>query len=198
VRAAEQDRADVTAARRDWRAGQPLLDPQRLVFIDETATTTNMARERGRSRRGWRLIGKVPHGHWKRTTFVAALRAGGLTAPFVIDRAMTGDIFRAYITRCLAPTLRPGDIVVMDNLAAHKVAGIRDAVEATGARLVYLPPYSPDLNPIELAFAKLKALLRQAAERTIPTLWDRIGSLIDAFTPDECRTFLHHAGYCHA
>ena len=111
---------------------------------------------------------------------------------------MTGDIFRAYISRCLAPTLRPGDIVVMDNLAAHKVAGIRDAIEATGARLVYLPPYSPDLNPIELAFAKLKALLRQAAERTIPALWDRIGSLIDAFTPDECRNFLHHAGYRHA
>jgi transposase len=169
-----------------------------LVFIDETATTTNMARPRGRSRRGRRLIGKVPHGHWKRTTFVCALRTGGLAAPFVIDRAMTGDIFRAYIGRCLAPTLRPGDIVVMDNLAAHKVAGIKDAIEATGARLLYLPPYSPDLNPIELAFAKLKALLRQAAERTIPALWDRIGSLIDAFTPEECRNFLHHAGYPYA
>lgn len=129
------------------------------------------------------------------TTFVAGLRCDGLTAPFVIDGAMNGDIFRAYVRRCLAPTLRPGDVVVMDNLAAHKVAGIREAIEAAGARVVYLPPYSPDLNPIEQAFAKLKALLRKAAERTIPALWDRIGTLLDAFTPDECLNYFKHAGY---
>ena len=132
------------------------------------------------------------------TTFVAGLRATGLTAPFVIAGAMSGAVFRAYVRQVLVPTLRPGDIVVMDNLAAHKVAGIRDAVEATGARLVYLPPYSPDLNPIEQAFAKLKAMLRKAAERTIPALWDRIGTLIDAFTPEECRNYFKHTGYSHA
>ncbi len=182
-------------ARRDWRAAQPALDARRLVFIDETATATNMVRPRGRSRRGRRLIGKVPHGHWKTTTFVGALRCDGLTAPFVVDGAMNGRIFRTYVSRCLAPTLRPGDIVVMDNLAAHKVAGVREAIEAAGARVVYLPPYSPDLNPIEQAFAKLKALLRKAAERSIPALWDRIGTLIDAFTPEECRNYFTHAGY---
>ncbi|MGH6658619.1 MAG: IS630 family transposase, partial [Sphingomicrobium sp.] len=187
VHASEQERADVAAARRAWREAQPSLDAARLVFIDETGTATNMARLRGRCRRGQRLIGRVPHGHWKTTTFVAALRHDGLTAPFVVDRPMNGDIFRAYVTQCLVPTLCPGDIVIMDNLASHKVDGIRRAIEAAGATLAYLPPYSPDLNPIEQAFAKLKALLRKAAKRSIPELWDEIGELIGAFPQRECQ-----------
>jgi transposase len=185
----------VRAARLAWQAAQPALDPARLVFIDETATATNMARTRGRARRGARLIGRVPHGHWKTTTFVAGLRQDGITAPFVIDRAMSGDIFLTYVEHCLAPTLAPGDIVVLDNLGAHKVAGVRQAIEAAGAQLLYLPPYSPDLNPIEQAFAKLKALLRQAAPRSLEALWQTIGRLLDAFAPHECASYLRHAGY---
>ena len=168
----------MAAARRVWQSLQPQLDPRRLVFIDETGTATNMARRYGRSRRGSRLIGRVPHGHWKTTTFVAGLRVDAVTAPFVIDRAMNGEIFRTYVERCLVPTLTSGDIVVMDNLPAHKVAGVRDAIAAAGALLLYLPPYSPDFNPIEMLFAKLKALLRKAAERTIASLWDAIGRLL--------------------
>jgi transposase len=132
------------------------LDPDRLIFIDETWATTNMARRYGRSPRGQRLVAAVPHGHWKTSTFVAGLRTRGLTAPLVIDGAMNGATFLAYVEQMLAPTLSPGDIVIMDNLASHKVAGVREAIEGRGARLVYLPPYSPDLNPIEQAFAKLK------------------------------------------
>jgi transposase len=193
--AAEQERPDVREARRQWRHSQGGLDPARLVFIDETGTTTNMARMRGRSERGARLVSAVPHGHWKTTTFVAGLRRDGLTAPFVIDRPMNGAIFLAYVEQCLAPTLSPGDIVIMDNLPAHKIAGVRCAIRATGAEILYLPPYSPDLNPIELLFAKLKALLRKAAERSIPTLWNRIGALLDKFSAAECRHYLAHAGY---
>jgi transposase len=185
----------VRAARLAWQAAQPTLDPARLIFIDETGTATNMARTRGRARRGARLIGRVPHGHWQTTTFVAGLRADGITAPFVIDRAMTGDIFRVDVEQCLVPTLAPGDVVVMDNLGAHKVAGVRAAIEAAGATLLYLPPYSPDLNPIEQAFAKLKALLRKAAPRSIDALWQTIGQLLDAFAADECANYLRHAGY---
>jgi len=154
-----------------------------------------MAPLRGRCRRGERLIGRVPHGHWKTTTFVAALRHDAIVAPFVVDRPMNGDIFKAYIEQCLVPTLTPGDIVIMDNLASHKVAGIREAIERAGAFLVYLPPYSPDLNPIEQVFAKLKTLLRKAAARSIPALWDKIGELLDAFVPEECRNYLANAGY---
>ena len=185
----------MAAARQQWKAQQPLLDPSRLVFIDETGTSTNMAPARGRCRRGERLIGRVPHGHWKITTFVGGLRQDGIIAPFVIDQPMNGHIFLAYLDRCLIPCLTPGDTVVIDNLAAHKVAGVRERIEAAGARLLYLPPYSPDLNPIELAFAKLKALLRRAAERSIPALWDRIGQLLDEFTAAECANYLRHAGY---
>ena len=165
MHAAEQQRADVAAARLAWQGLQPRLDPRRLVFIDETGTATNMARLRGRCRRGTRLIGRVPHGHWKTSTFVAGLRVDAVTAPFVIDRAMNGEIFRTYVKRCLVPTLSSGDIVIMDNLPAHKVAGVRDAIAAAGATLLYLPPYSPDFNPIEMLFAKLKALLRAAWRR---------------------------------
>lgn len=182
-------------ARERWRQGQPNLDPARLVFIDETGTSTNMVRTRGRSRRGTRLLGRVPHGHWKITTFVAGLRCDQIAAPFVIDRPMNSVIFLTYVTQCLVPTLKEGDIVVMDNLKPHKAKGVREAIEAAGGNLLYLPPYSPDLNPIELSFAKLKALLRKAAERSVEGLWTKIGTLLDQFTPDECAAYLHHDGY---
>lgn len=185
----------MAAARLQWKADQPGLDPARLVFLDETGAATDLARTRGRCRRGQRLIGKVPYGHWRTTTFVAALRHDRIDAPCVLDRAMNGVIFRAYIEQFLVPTLSPGDIVIMDNLPAHKVAGIRKAIEAAGANLLYLPPYSPDLNPIEMAFAKLKAILRKAAERNVNALWDRIGTALDEFTPTECANFFRHAGY---
>ncbi|MEO6783470.1 MAG: IS630 family transposase [Bradyrhizobium sp.] len=194
-RAAEQDRPDVAAARSTWADNQPKLDPDRLVFIDETGTSTKMARLRGRAPRGERLVGKIPHGHWKTTTFVAGLRSTALTAPCVIDGPMNGNAFLAYVEHVLAPTLKPGDVVVLDNLSAHKVPGIREAVEATGARLLYLPPYSPDFNPIEQLFAKLKALLRKAAERSVESLWNRIACLLDAFQPDECANYFRNSGY---
>ena len=182
-------------ARAEWKAAQPALDPAKLVFIDETGTATDMARLHGRCRRGERLIDKVPQGHWKTTTFVAGLRREGIAAPFVIDAPMNGTIFLTYVERCLVPTLEPGAIVVMDNLASHKVAGVREAIQAAGAILLYLPPYSPDFNPIEQAFAKLKALLRKAAERSVEALWAKIGDLLDAFTPQECANYFRNAGY---
>jgi transposase len=171
------------------------LNPDRLVFIDETWVTTNMVRLRGRAPRGQRLVAAVPYGHWKTSTFVAGLRTTGVTAPLVIDGAMNGDTFRAYVEQVLAPTLQPGDIVIMDNLGSHKVTGVREAIEARGATLRYLPPYSPDLNPIEQAFAKLKSLLRQLAARTIARLWDALGDLLERFTPQECINYLANLGY---
>ena len=165
------------------------------MFIDETWAKTNMARTRGRAARGARLLAAVPHGHWKTTTFVAALRHDEITAPLVIDRPMNGPAFKAYVEQMLAPTLKSGDIVIMDNLPAHKVKGVRKAIEAAGAYLVYLPPYSPDFNPIEQVFAKLKALLRKAAERSVDALWDKIGQLLDLFPPNECRNYFRNAGY---
>jgi transposase len=172
-----------------------MLNPARLVFIDETASSTNMVRLRGRCLRGERLIASVPHGHRKTITLVAGLRHDRVVAPFVIASAMNGSTFLTYVERCLAPTLHRGDIVIIDNLPAHKVAGVIDAIEAVGARAVYLPPYSPDLNPIEQLFSKLKALLRKAAERTIPRLLRKIRSLLRAVSADECLNFLRHAGY---
>lgn len=154
-----------------------------------------MTRLRGRSPRGRRLVAAVPHGHWKTSTFVAGLRCDGLTAPLVIDGAMNGETFLAYITQFLAPTLSSGDIVVMDNLPSHKVAGVREAIEAAGATLLYLPPYSPDLNPIEQAFAKLKSMLRTAAARSVDALWDTIGTSIQRFGPAECANYLAKSGY---
>ena len=154
-----------------------------------------MTRPRGRCRRGTRLIAKVPHGHWKTTTFLAALRADGLTAPLVIDGPLNGELFLAYVRQQLAPTLRSGDVVVMDNLSAHKVAGVSEAITAAGATVVYLPPYSPDFNPIELVFSKLKRLLRTAATRTVEDLWNLLGQLLDHFPPDECRRYFSHCGY---
>src|SRR6266536_2723738 len=167
VHASEQERPDVAAARVAWKEAQPTLDPARLVFIDETGTSTAMA----------------------------GLRQGAITAPFVIDCAMTRAIFLEYLRQCLVPTLALGDIVVMDNLPAHKGAAVRQIIEAAGAELRYLPAYSPDLNPIEQAIAKLKAHLRKAQERSIDALWQRIGQLLDLFQPNECANFFANSGY---
>ena len=182
-------------ARRRWKREQHMLESTRLVFLDETSANTKMARLSGRCPRGERLIGRVPHGHWKTITFVGALRRNGITAPFVVDRAMNGKTFLAYVKSCLAPTLKRRDIVIMDCLPAHKLAGVREAIEARGATLRYLPQYSPDLNPIEMSFSKLKAFLRKAAERTIPTLRRRIGSFARRLTAREARNYFRHAGY---
>ena len=154
-----------------------------------------MARTRGRSPKGERLVGTVPHGHWKTTTFVAALGACGMVAPMVVDGAMTGDLFTAYVEQVLVPALRPGDVVVMDNLAAHKRPTVRRAIERAGCTLLLLPPYSPDLNPIELAFSKLKSLLRKAGKRTVDGLWEFLGQALDAFSPPECLNYMRHCGY---
>jgi transposase len=193
--AAEQQRPDVKAAREIWFEGQLDLDPEKLIFIDETGATTKMVRPYGRAPRGERCRAAVPHGHWKTTTFTAGLRIGGLAAPMILDGPMDGDAFRAYVTQVLVPELESGDIVIMDNLPAHKVSGVRDAIGAAGAKLIYLPPYSPDFNPIEMAFAKLKALLRTAAARTIPDLWDALNNAFAAFTANECRNYFAAAGY---
>jgi len=181
--------------RQAWFEAQPDLDPNRLVFIDETGATTKMARRHGRAPRGQRLKLSVPYGHWKTTTFVGGLRLGGMTAPMVLDGPMTGDWFLTYVEQVLVPTLRPGDVVILDNLGAHKSTAVRAAIEAAGASLRFLPPYSPDLNPIENAFAKLKALLRKAAARTIDELWNAIAKAIDTFQPHECANYFSAAGY---
>jgi transposase len=154
-----------------------------------------MARLRGRALRGERCRAGVPHGHWKTTTFTGALRLSGMTAPFVYDGAMNGTVFRTYVEQVLTPTLTPGDVAIMDNLPAHKAAGIRETIERAGAELLFLPPYSPDFNSIENAFAKLKAMLRKAAERTIDGLWSTTGKIIDAFNPTECANYFTAAGY---
>ena len=185
----------MTEKRRTWRERMPGLDPKRLVFIDETGANTKMTRRYGRAPRGQRLVDAVPHGHWKTTTFVAALRSEGLVAPMVIDGAMNGDLFVAYAEQVLVPTLRAGDIVVMDNPASHKrVAAVR-AIERAGGSVVYLPPYSPDFNPIELAFAKIKARLRAAELRTIDRVESFFGTVHDDFTTGECSNYIRHAGY---
>jgi transposase len=193
--AAEQDRPDILRRRWDWFDGQPDLDPDRLVFIDETWTSTNMARTHGRAPRGERLRAAIPHGHWKTTTFVAGLRNTGMIAPMVLDGPINGEVFQAYVEQVLVPELRPGDVVVMDNLGSHKGASVRHAIEARGASLLYLPPYSPDFNPIEQAFAKLKAMLRKAAARTLDDLWRTIGRISETFSPTECANYFAAAGY---
>jgi len=193
--ASEQDRPDILKRREDWFESQLDLDPEKLVFIDETWATTNMARKNGRAPKGERLRASVPHGHWKTTTFIAGLRLTGLTAPMVLDGPINGVWFQAYVDQVLVPTLAPGDIVVMDNLGSHKGAGVRKAIEAAGATLLYLPPYSPDFNPIEKAFSKLKAKLRKAAARTVDALWNVIGEVIGTVTPTECANYVASAGY---
>jgi transposase len=185
----------VLKRREEWFESQPDLDPDRLVFIDETWTSTKMARTHGRCARGERLRVGVPHGHWKTTTFVAGLRLTGIAAPFVLDGPINRNAFETYVEKVLVPELRPGDIVVMDNLSSHKGPAVSAMIAEAGASLLYLPPYSPDFNPIEKAFSKLKAHLRKAAERTVAGLWDAIGRLIDLFTPRECANFFAAAGY---
>jgi transposase len=166
-----------------------------LVFIDETWAKTNMTRTHGRCARGERLVAKVPHGRWRTLTFLAALRSDRIEAPGVIYGPINGEIFVAYVEQILLPTLRPGDIVIIDNLGSHKGKAVRRAIRAAGAKLFFLPPYSPDLNPIEQVFAKLKTLLRKAAERTVEAVWKRIGALLQAFTPQECANYFANAGY---
>jgi transposase len=195
LRAAEQDRADIAKARGEWRASQPGLNPEHLVFIDETGANTNMARLYGRAPRGQRLIASVPHGHWMTTTFVAALRHDEIAAPCVFDGPMDGASFLTYVEHFLAPALHQGDVVVLDNLASHKVAGVKEAIERVGATLRYLPAYSPDLNPIEQVFAKLKAALRKAAARTFDALIEAIAQALADFTAQECANFIANSGY---
>jgi transposase len=174
---------------------QGLFDPARLVFIDETSANTKMVRLHGRCARGERLVDHVPQGHWKTITFVAALRRNGMRASHTIDGAMTGKRFLAYVEHDLAPTLKPDEIVMIDNLPAHKAAGVREAIEARGATLRYLPKYSPDLNPIEMSFSRLKAYLRKVGARTIPRLRRRIGSFARSLTAHEAANYFKHAGY---
>lgn len=183
------------AARRKWIDSQPTLDVTKLVFLDETGASTNMTRTRGRAPKGERCVASVPHGHWKTTTFIAGLRYNDITAPMVLDGAMDGEAFLVYVRTFLCPTLHPGDIVIADNLRSHKVAGVRDAIEVAGATLRYLPPYSPDLNPIEKLFSKLKTLLRKAAKRRVDALWNEIGHLLQRFSPEECTNYFQSSGY---
>jgi transposase len=185
----------VLERRIEWFDGQLDLDPAKLVFIDETGASTKMTRAYGRSPRGERCVASIPYGHWKTTTFTAGLRLGGMVAPMVLDGPMDGNAFIAYVEQVLVPELGKGDIVIMDNLPAHKVSGVRQAIENAGANLLYLPPYSPDFNPIEMAFSKLKALLKKAAVRTINDLWKVIGNLISEFKPNECENYFKAAGY---
>jgi len=185
----------VARARRRWIREQGFLDPAHLVFIDETAVTTNMLRLNGWSRRGERLISDAPMGHWETVTFIAGLRRTRIVAPMLIKGAMNGEAFLAYIVQCLVPTLNRRDIVVVDNVSFHKVDGVKEAIQAAGARLRYLPQYSPDLNPIELVFHPLKAFLRKAAQRTIEGLHRSVGSYIRALDPFECMGYFRHSGY---
>lgn len=185
----------VQEQRRVWRERQLEIPIQRLVFIDETALRTNLTRRYGRAPCGQRVIGYAPYGHWKTTTWISALRHDRLTAPMVIDGAMNGDIFQAYLEQVLLPTLQAGDIVVMDNLACHKSARVSRLLESVGAQAWYLPPYSPDLNPIELAYSKFKAILRGLQVREVEELWSITGQLLDQFTRTECQNYFRHAGY---
>lgn len=193
--AAERDRADVAEARRQWSAAQLALDPNRVVFIDETWAKTNMTRTYGRSERGARLPAKTPYARWETTTFLGAMRSTGFVAPLCVDGAINSELFAGWVEQHLAKTLRPGDVVVMDNLSSHKTRRVLTAVEGVGAEVRYLPPYSPDLNPIELAFSKFKKLLRDGAQRTTAKLWQLCGQVLDLFTEQECRNYLRHCGY---
>jgi transposase len=193
--AREQDRTDVARHRKRWRKYQKLIEPSRLVFIDETCTKTNMTRIHGWAARGERLLAKIPHGHWKTATFLAALRHDRIDAPCLFDGPINGGSFLAYVEQMLVPTLKPGDVVVLDNLNSHKSKAVRCAIRKAGAKLIFLPKYSPDLNPIEQLFAKLKTLLRKAAARTIDTLYEAVGQLLDCFSPKECANYLKNSGY---
>jgi transposase len=178
-----------------WRRVQPRSDARRLIFIDETWAKTNMTRLRGRAPRGQRLIGKTPHGHWKTTTLIAALGIDGVRCSTVVDGAVNRDVFEAFVEQVLVPELREGDVVVLDNLSSHKSVRTRTLIERAGARLVFLPPYSPDLNPIELIFAKVKQLLRSLSCRTKDTLWNAMQSVLDQVTPSDAANCFEHCGY---
>jgi transposase len=193
--ALERARSDIARRRRRWQSWQAYLDPQRLVFIDETWIKTNMAPLRGWGPKGDRLRALTPHGHWRTLTFLGALRCDQLTAPCVFDGPINGECFRAYVEQQLVPVLKQGDIVIMDNLGSHKSAALRKLIKAAGARLWYLPPYSPDLNPIEQAFAKIKHWMRCAQKRTIDDTWRQIGSLVATIEPSECSNYFANAGY---
>ena len=195
LHAAEQDRADVARRRARWKKYQSRLDPKRLVFIDETWAKTNMTRRHGRCVRGTRLIAKVPHGRWRTLTFLAALRCDRIAAPCVIDGPINGELFTAYVEQFLVPALAPGDIVILDNLGSHKGHRTRCAIREAGAHLLFLPPYSPDLNPIEQLFAKLKHLTRAAQPRTVEETWRKVGALLDIVSPTECANYLANSGY---
>ena len=195
LHAAEQDRPDVARRRARWKKYQGRLAPGRLVFIDETWVKTNMTRRHGRAQRGQRLVAKAPYGRWRTLTFLAALRVDRIDAPLVLDGPINGRAFTAYVEQFLVPTLAPGDIVIMDNLGSHKGKAVRRAIRAAGAKLLFLPPYSPDLNPIEQVFSKLKTLMRKAAERTVEDTWRRVGKLLDQFTAQECANYISNAGY---
>lgn len=194
--ASERTRPDVAVGREQWRdTVMPNPDAGRVIFLDEMAAKTNMARTHGYAPRGHRLEGSAPYRRWQTTTFVGAMRAGGFLAPLVVDGAISGELFETYIRRVLLPELQEGDVVVLDNLSCHKRAEVREAIESKGCTLLLLPAYCPDLNPIEMAFSKLKRLLRKAAARTVEALWDTIGRLLDCFSPEECRNYIRHAGY---
>jgi transposase len=195
VVAGERDRPDVARRRAQWTKYRGRIDPSRLVFIDETWTKTNMAPLRGWAPRGLRLVAKVPHGHWKTTTFLAALRHDRIDAPWLLDGPIDGESFQTYVEKVLVPTLCPGNIVIMDNLGSHKGKAVRRLIRAAGAKLIFLPKYSPDLNPIEQVFAKLKHLLRKAAARTVDAVCEAIGQILGEFTPDECANYFRNAGY---
>ncbi|HEU0148755.1 MAG TPA: IS630 family transposase [Bradyrhizobium sp.] len=195
VVAGERDRPDVARRRSQWTKYQDRVDPIRLVFIDETWTRTDMAPLRGWSPLGSRLIAKVPHGRWKTMTFLAALRHDRIDAPWFIEGPINGESFRTYVEHVLLPTLRPGDIVILDNLGSHKSKAVRQLIRSVGARIFFLPKYSPDLNPIEQVFAKLKHLLRKAAARTVDAVCAAIATALDAFTPEECANYLKNSGY---
>jgi transposase len=195
LHAAEQERPDVARRRARWKKYQGRLDPRRLVFIDETWVKTNMTRSHGRCAKGRRLVAKVPRGRWRTLTFLAALRVDRIDAPCVLDGPINSLSFKAYVEQSLVPTLAPGDIVIMDNLGSHKGRPIRQAIRNAGAKLLFLPPYSPDLNPIEQVFAKLKTLMRKAAERTVEETWRRLGKLLDQFNAEECANYIKNAGY---
>jgi putative transposase len=193
--ASERDRPDVARRRAQWTERQDQIDPERLVFIDETWIKTNMEPLRGWAPLGERLIAKVPHGHWKTSTFIAALRCDRIEAPWILDGPVDAETFKTYVEKVLTPTLKPGDLVIMDNLGSHKGKAVRKAIRAAGAKLIFLPKYSPDLNPIEQVFAKLKHLLRKAAERTIEALTAAVGELLGAFTAEECANYFANSGY---
>ena len=188
-------RPKIARRREQWRKYQNRLDPARLVFVDETWAKTNMAPLRGWAPVGERLRAKVPYGHWRTMTFIAALRHDRIDAPCVLDQPINGTSFLAWIEQFLAPTLAAGDIVILDNLSSHKHPAVRQAIRRAGAKLLFLPPYSPDLNPIEQVFAKLKALLRSAAARTVTDLWQAIRQAFTCFSPEECRNYITAAGY---